>query len=113
VSGEAQIARGSEEKRLETSDDGSSADVVKLLERDETLEGRNHRVGGDDIHHHASSRTSSLLKYTNFKPSQKPELQSSRQNLSRQQSIGSFIQHHEHQKSIDIKYSKLAQSKIW
>jgi len=109
VSGEAQIARGSEEKRLETSEERSSADVVKLMERDESIENRNRK---DDIHHH-TSRTSSLLKYTNFKPSQKPDLQSSRQNLSRQQSIGSFIQHHDHQKSIDIKYSKIVDPQIY
>lgn len=100
MSGEAQIARGSEEKRLETSEERSSGDVVKLMERDESIENRNRK-------------TSSLLKYTNFKPSQKPDLQSSRQNLSRQQSIGSFIQHHDHQKSIDIKYSKIVDPKIY
>lgn len=100
MSGEAQIARGSEEKRLETSEERSSSDVVKLMERDESIENRNRK-------------TSSLLKYTNFKPSQKPDLQSSRQNLSRQQSIGSFIQHHDHQKSIDIKYSKIVDTQIY
>jgi hypothetical protein len=105
VSGEAQIARGSEEKRLETSEEGSSTDAVKLLDRDESIEHR-IRKGPDDINHNAS-RTSSLLKYTTFKTTHKPEVQSSRQNLSRQQSIGSFIQNHDHQKSIEVKYSKI------
>ena len=102
MSGEAQIARGSEEKRLETSEEGSSGDAVKLLDRDESIEHR-IRKGPDDN----ASRTSSLLKYTTFKTTHKPELQSSRQNLSRQQSIGSFIQNHDHQKSIEVKYSKI------
>ena len=96
VSGEGQLAaRASHEKQHQETSDESSTEVVKLTDREESLEKPAARafaahvqaLKGEDMVCY-SQRTSSLLKYTNVKPSNKadivvPQKSARQQNLSR------------------------------